>query len=266
MTSAVGSGQAEGARGVASAGPSAPASSAAGPSGSPSLFAPVRTGNAFEETVERILRAVKLGAVACGERLPPERELAGMLGVSRDTLREAIRALAAEGVVESRRGRSGGAYVLRVPGDAPGGIRDLVEGLPGGLQDVLVFRRTVETGAAEAAAGRALSAAERRLLLQRRDAAEQADAAGYRIADTRFHLALAEASGSPLLATAVADARLRINSLLDAIPMLEVNLVHSAEQHRRICEAVLGGDPEAARRAMAEHLDGTASLLEGFLR
>jgi DNA-binding FadR family transcriptional regulator len=244
-----------------------PAASSAQQPPQTSLFAPVRTGNAFEETVERILRAVKLGAVGCGERLPPERELAGMLGVSRDTLREAIRALAAEGVVESRRGRSGGAYVLRVPASAaPGGFRDLVEGLPGGLQDVLVFRRTVETGAAEAAAARALDAAERRLLTQRREAAEQADLAGYRIADTRFHLALAEASGSPLLATAVADARLRINTLLDAIPMLEVNLAHSAEQHRRICEAVLGGDPEAARRAMAEHLDGTASLLEGFLR
>ena len=56
-------------------------------------FRPVRSGNAFEETVERLLRAIKLGAVGHGEKLPPERELATRLGISRVTLREAIRAL-----------------------------------------------------------------------------------------------------------------------------------------------------------------------------
>jgi DNA-binding FadR family transcriptional regulator len=58
---------------------------------------------------------------------------------------------------------------------------------------------------------------------------------------------------------------LRVNDLLDAIPMLEANLRHSAEQHRLISTAILGGDAESARRAMAEHLEGTAVLLRGFL-
>ena len=229
-------------------------------------FRPVRAGNAFEETVEQLLRAVKLGAVPPGDRLPPERELAGMLNVSRDTLREAIRALSAEGIVESRRGRSGGTYVLKVPSTtATGGLRGAVDGLPGGLEDTLVFRRAVETGAAEAAAGRALAPAQRRLLTERLAEAEAAGLADYRLADTRFHLAVAELSGSSALAAAVGEARLRINALLDAIPMLEVNLKHSAAQHERIAAAVLGGDPEAARRAMAEHLEGTEVLLRGFL-
>jgi DNA-binding FadR family transcriptional regulator len=69
------------------------------------VFRPVREGNAFEETVERLLQAIKLGVVGLGERLPPERELAPRLGISRVTLREAIRALQQEGYVESRRGR-----------------------------------------------------------------------------------------------------------------------------------------------------------------
>jgi DNA-binding FadR family transcriptional regulator len=230
------------------------------------LFQPVRAGNAFEETIERILRAVKLGAVRCGDRLPSERELAAVLGVSRDTLREAIRALAREGIVESRRGRSGGTYVLRVPEPPAVKLRDLVEDLPAGLEDALAFRRAVECGAAECTAARPLDADGRRMLSRRMDEAERADVADYRIADTRFHLAVAELSGSPQLAAAVAEARLRVNALLDAIPMLDVNLKHSAEQHRRICGAILGGDPEAARRAMAEHVDGTAVLLRGFLK
>jgi DNA-binding FadR family transcriptional regulator len=229
-------------------------------------FLPVRAGNAFEETVEQLLRAVKLGAVPPGGRLPPERELAGMLNVSRDTLREAIRVLAAEGIVESRRGRSGGTYVLKMPGPAvTGGLRGAVDGLPGGLEDTLVFRRAVETGAAEAAAGRALEPAQRRLLAERLAEAGAAGPADYRLADTRFHLAVAELSGSGALAAAVGEARLRINALLDAIPMLQVNLNHTAAQHERIAAAVLGGDPEAARRAMAEHLEGTEVLLRGFL-
>jgi DNA-binding FadR family transcriptional regulator len=52
-----------------------------------SLLGPVRSGNAFEETVERLLTVIKLGVVAPGERFPAERELAGLLGVSRITLR-----------------------------------------------------------------------------------------------------------------------------------------------------------------------------------
>lgn len=230
------------------------------------VFRPVRAGNSFEETVEQLLRAVKLGAVPPGHRLPSERELAGTLNVSRDTLREAIRVLAAEGIVESRRGRSGGTYVLRMPRPAKaGGLRAAVDDLPGGLEDTLVFRRAVETGAAEAAAGRPLAPEQRALLSERMDAAARARVPDYRLADTRFHLAIAELSGSGALAAAVGEARLRINALLDAIPMLKVNLKHAAAQHERIVAAILGADPGAARRAMAEHLEGTEVLLRGFL-
>lgn len=230
------------------------------------LSRPVRSGNAFEETVERILQAIKLGTVSPGERLPSERELAGRLKVSRDTLREAIRALAAEGYVDSRRGRGGGTFVIRRPvADDPDRFRDLVAGLPGGLRGVLVFRAAVETGAAEAAAGQTLSAEQRRLLQSRMEEAEQAPLEDYRVADTRFHLALADLAGSPMLAAAVADARAHVNDLLDSIPMLAANLRHSTVQHRRIAAAVLGGDAAGARRAMAEHLEGTAALLHGFL-
>jgi DNA-binding FadR family transcriptional regulator len=67
------------------------------------------------------------------------------------------------------------------------------------------------------------------------------------------------------LAGLVADARARINDLLDAIPLLARNLEHSNAQHARVVTAVLIGEPVAARDAMREHLEGTAALLRGFL-
>ena len=89
------------------------------PGGSPAItaavFRAVRTGNAFEETVERLLEGVKLGVYAPGDRLPPERELTRRLGISRITLREALRELAAAGYVETKRGRFGGTFILRQP-------------------------------------------------------------------------------------------------------------------------------------------------------
>src|SRR4051812_36915073 len=76
-----------------------------------SLLRPVRLGNAFEDTVGRLLETIKLGLLTPGESLPPERELAARLGVSRDTVREAIKSLAEAGYLVSRRGRYGGTFL-----------------------------------------------------------------------------------------------------------------------------------------------------------
>jgi DNA-binding FadR family transcriptional regulator len=58
---------------------------------------------------------------------------------------------------------------------------------------------------------------------------------------------------------------MRVTDLLNAIPVLQRNIEHAAVQHAAIVDAVLAGDPEAARRAVAEHLEGTGALLRGFL-
>jgi DNA-binding FadR family transcriptional regulator len=223
------------------------------------LFRPVRAGNAFEETVERLLQAIRLGVVGAGERLPSERELAERLGVSR----VAIRALADAGYVESRRGRYGGTFVNQ-------SLPEPVEGSPGdvdaaALEDALCLRHVLETGAAEAAAARTLSPADRRHLTGTLGEAATAGLADYRRKDSRLHLAIAEVTASGSLTTAMADARMRVNQLLDRIPLLEPNLEHSNAQHAAIVDAILAGDPVAARQAMAEHIEGTASLLRAFL-
>ena len=233
---------------------------------SQALFRAVRTGNAFEETVERLLQAIRLGVVAPGERLPSERELAGRLNVSRVTLREAIRALQDAGYVESRRGRYGGTFINAEPQRrSRKDPRRIAQDMGVDLHDALTHRHVLETGAAEAAASRELGEAERAHLVSRLSGASEADLRSYRRTDSRLHLAIAEVTGAATLTSAVADVRMRLNELLDTIPLLERNIAHSNEQHQDIVRAILDGDADGARRAMAEHVEGTAALLRGFL-
>jgi DNA-binding FadR family transcriptional regulator len=230
------------------------------------VFRAVRTGNPFEETVERLLQAIKLGVVVPGDRLPSERDLAARLNVSRVTLREAIHALAEAGYVESRRGRYGGTFVneqLPKPRRTP--AKKLAQEFGEGLEDALVLRSALETGAAEAAAARELSAAEREHLERCLADTSAATLADYRRLDSRLHLAIAEVTGSPSLTSATADVRMRLNELLDAIPLLERNIEHSNQQHQAVVDAILAADPTQARQAMQEHLSGTAALLRAFL-
>ena len=229
------------------------------------LLGPVRAGNAFEETVERMLTAIKLGLVARGDRFPPERDLAGLLGVSRLTLREAIRALQQSGYVESRRGRFGGTFVTyEQPPPDPGEARRIALEDGSKLTDALTFRLVVETGAAEVLA-QSGGDRGRTVLVARLADLNSATPGDYRRLDTLFHLTIAELTGSSLLIAACTDARMRLNDLLNAIPVLRHNIDHTARQHTAIVEAILAGDAVRARRAVAEHLDGTAALLRGFL-
>ena len=236
--------------------------------GSGVLWRPVRGGNAFEITVARLAQAIRLGLVEVGERLPPERELAERLQVSRVTLREAIGALREAGLLESRRGRSGGTFVVRA-GEFIGGpasdATSLAREMGDALHDALDFRRVLEPGAATLAALRSLSAGDRANLAGCLAASRERRPDSRRVNDSRLHLAIAAASGSTSVAAAIADVQLRLDRLLAAIPVLRRNLDHSDAQHTAIVEAILAGDPVPARAAMEEHCDATAALLRGLL-
>jgi DNA-binding FadR family transcriptional regulator len=231
------------------------------------MLLPVRQGNAFEETVERLLTVIKLGMVADSERFPPERQLAVQLGISRLTLREALGELQRAGYVCSRRGRSGGTFVTYTrPEPDHGVLRRLAAQDGDKLSDALIFRLAVESGAAEALAIGGISPDGRAALLARLADVNGASPQDYRRLDTLFHLSIAELTGSSLLLAACTDARLRLNDLLNAIPVLQRNIDHTAIQHRAIVTAILAGDAPAARAAVTEHLAGTGALLRGFLR
>ncbi|WP_327120366.1 FCD domain-containing protein [Streptomyces sp. NBC_01341] len=225
---------------------------------------PVRAGNGFEEALERILQVVRLGLIPAGGRLPAERELAGLLGVSRVTLRDVLKVLQDQGLVEARRGRYGGTFVLPRAGGADGGeLRRRVADTD--IEDVLLFREVLETGAAGLCASRGLDDAGADRLRTALAATHEAPLPDYRRLDTLFHLTLAELSGSPSLAARYAAVRATVNDLLDCIPLLVRNLEHSQAQHTALVGAVLDGDEEAARAVTREHCAGTAALLRGFL-
>ena len=115
------------------------------------------------------------------------------------------------------------------------------------------------------AATRTLTAAEREGLWSRLADVRGASPQDYRRLDSRLHLAIAEAAGSPSLVPLVAENRMRLNGLLDQIPLLSRNIVHSDEQHGALVIAILAGDADAAACAMRDHVGGSAVLLHGFL-
>lgn len=226
------------------------------------LLGQARRGNAFEETVGLLLRGMKVGIFPPAGRLPPERELAEGLGVSRATLRDALAELQNAGYITVQRGRYGGAVVAS---ELPATGAALAAGDEALVEDILTFRAVVEPAAAALAAEAVLTAAQRTGLREALDAVSSAGPGQYRPLDARLHIVIAELTPSPRLAESVAEARAAASDLLDRIPVLAPNIEHSETQHRDIVEAILDGDPTRAREVMAEHLEGTASLLRGFL-
>ena len=218
--------------------------------------------NPFEDTVGRLLATIRLGVLAPGDSLPSERELAARLAVSRETVREAIKSLSDAGYLVSRRGRYGGTFLA----DELPAPRDDVTGISRAeIDDALRLREILEVGAARMAAARTLSPAERDGLRARLADLRSAGPGDYRRLDSRLHLAIAESAGSPSLVGLVAENRMRINVLLDRIPLLQRNIGHSDAQHEEIVGAILAGDADQAAAAMLIHVGGSAALLHGFL-
>ncbi|MFC8197123.1 FadR/GntR family transcriptional regulator [Streptomyces sp. NPDC060006] len=228
------------------------------------VLRPVRAGNGFEEALEQILQVVRLGLVPGGERLPSERELADRLGISRVTLREVLKVLQDQGLVEARRGRYGGTFVLPrtvTPGEDE--LRRRIGAVD--VEDVLRFREVLEVGAAGLCAQHGLDDEQATRLRDALTRTREAPLADYRRLDTMLHLTLTELCGSPTLSAQYAGVRASVNDLLDCIPLLVRNLEHSQHQHAALVEAVLDGDADGAREMMREHCAGTAALLRGFL-
>jgi GntR family transcriptional repressor for pyruvate dehydrogenase complex len=240
------------------------------PAGTPHLgevvLRPVRGHHAFESCVEQLATAIRLGVYPSGSVLPPERDLAERMAVSRATLREAIAALRQAGMVRTTRGRGGGSVVCFEP---PAPAREQGSGLSDRrdqLLDCLVFRAVVEPGACATAAARELAPAERTMLRRAlAEVAEAPDPAAHRQADSRLHLAIAGVTRSPMIIAAVTDVQACLHDMLQAIPVLEVNIEHSNTQHAAIVAAILGRSPARARRAMEQHCEDTAALVRGLL-
>jgi GntR family transcriptional regulator, transcriptional repressor for pyruvate dehydrogenase complex len=226
------------------------------------VFLPVRPASTFEETVERLGSAIRLGLLAPGAKLPPERELAARLRISRSTLRQALTALVQSGHLISLRGRTGGTFVAERPPLAEHGG----EPLDHGAWAVLDYRVAIELGSVQLAAERGSAAQFDRLeQLVRKMAGEVEDFEEYRRTDIRFHIDIAEAARSPRLLSAMTDVQSQMSDLIALIAHPPEVLTRSNEQHARLVKALRKGDGPRAVRQMREHTEGTEHILAGLL-
>lgn len=226
------------------------------------VFLPVQPASTFEETVERLGSAIRLGLLAPGDKLPPERELAGRMRISRSTLRQALTALVQSGHLVSLRGRTGGTFVAEQPPPAA----QAGEPLDHGAWEVLDYRVAIECGAAQLAAERGGEAQFDRLdeLVEKMGAVRD-DFEEYRRADVRFHIGIAEAAQSPRLLSAMTDVQAQMGDLISLIAHPPEVLARSNEQHGRLVKALRKGDGARAVRLMREHTEGTEHILAGLL-
>jgi len=234
------------------------------------MFRPVTTQNAFELVVDQVRTAVDLALLVPGDRLPPERELAALLDVSRPTLREALRVLAMSGYVSIRRGAAGGAYVLERPrGGPPEHVREALLARRQELTALLEWRRLVEAEAAALAATRVSDDQLRALRARLVESGSRQVPPGperWRAADSRFHMAVAEASDNPYVLHAVHRVRAELAHALDALILLQAAAGPAAAvEHEAILAALQERDPDAARAAAARHGHSTEKRLAAFL-
>jgi GntR family transcriptional regulator, transcriptional repressor for pyruvate dehydrogenase complex len=226
------------------------------------VFAPVHSQTAFEETVERLGTAIKLGLLPPGTRLPAERELCTRLGIARSTLRQALVALGQSGHLHATRGRGGGTFVANPQPPAPPPSPELLAA----WRDVCDERMAVEVGVAVLAAERAdpdLLAPLDELVVALDGMLE--DFSAYRQADVRWHVGLAEATRSARLVIAMTEVQGAMSELISLIAHPPEVLDVSNAQHRRILGAARRHDATAAAREMTEHLHGTEYVLAGLL-
>jgi GntR family transcriptional regulator, transcriptional repressor for pyruvate dehydrogenase complex len=226
------------------------------------VFAPVRSTTAFEETVDRLGTAIRLGLLPPGTRLPAERELCMSLGIARSTLRQALIALTQGGYLHALRGRGGGTFVVDVLPPLPPPPEEVLRG----WRDSCDRRITIELGVAALAARRATpeAVASLRRLVDALDGAV-GDFPVYRQLDVRLHMELAEATENQRMVAAMTEIQGVMTDLIALIAHPPEVLIASNQGHRRVLGAITRGDEAAASAAMLEHLRGTEHIIGWLL-
>jgi DNA-binding FadR family transcriptional regulator len=226
------------------------------------LLSPVEPAGAVEQVVRRLGEAIGAGLLAPGERLPGQVELARTLGVARMTLRQALAILVEAGLLEIRRGRTGGAFVAA---DPPPPALD--PPTAAGLRALTDWRRAV-SGESAALAALRRSDAEAGALGDAMTAVQAAagEATAFRRADARFHVLVAELARSRRLVAAEANLQAELGEMLALTPGPARARLASQAGHEPIVAAIAAGDPETARAAAIRHVEATHDWVVGLAR
>lgn len=229
------------------------------------LFRKVRSGPASNEVVRQIKTAIFEGNLVTGDRLPPERELAGILAVSRVTVRDALRTLQAHGLIEVRVGAKGGAFITSPePGQVGESITHMLALAELTAAEVTEARVILELGAIPLVCERATDADIEELeeICDRSAAAVLADTyhVGYSV---EFHARLARAShnaATSLVIESLHEPVLRSLTEAKAIAP-EMGGRRALDEHRALVAAVRDRDTDRAQRILAQHLGRTLTRL-----
>jgi GntR family transcriptional regulator, transcriptional repressor for pyruvate dehydrogenase complex len=223
------------------------------------VFKPISPKKISSQIAEQIRSSILAGEFAPGEKLPPERELAEMFGVSRPSVREALNLLASSGLVMSYQG--GGTVVMSLMETTAGNpMTELIRSQQERALDVIEVRKAIEASTAFYAAQRALPEDIR--TMERIVDGLRENLEGLKPSenlDANFHLAIAKATHNIVwlhLMQNIFDAMKEFQqSVWRAVYLTGEDHHLLYQHHRRIFEAIRNRDPEAARAAMAEHLN-----------
>ncbi len=219
-------------------------------------LSPLRVPRTSEFVAQRLRESILLGELPEGSLLPSEKDMVAQLGVSRATVREALRLLEAQGIVETRPGRGGGARICRpTPASLTRSLALLLQFDRTSLADLLEARRAIEPLCARLAAVRAGA----RDLAVLDDAIQDMrkhvdDSDLYLMAQARFHLQIAQASRNDVLRLFATSLRELVFEQIRQVPFTPEDRRAGIEASVTILEAISRHDPDAAYRRTERHL------------
>jgi DNA-binding FadR family transcriptional regulator len=219
-----------------------------------------RVRPAYEQVASQLRDLIIRGEIGSGDRLPVESELPALFGVSRSTIREALRVLSSQNLITTRRGVRGGTFVVK---PEPGDVRDFLETSLGlmtvddalGIDDLIEVRELLEVPGARLAATRRTKAHvdSLRTMLGGHDSPPSSPK---QFEETRgFHELILEAAGNGLLEMMVRPIFKVLDTRIDRGAASPKFWNEVSEDHRRIAEAVEAGDAAAAGESMMSHLE-----------
>jgi GntR family transcriptional regulator, transcriptional repressor for pyruvate dehydrogenase complex len=221
------------------------------------MFTRVRVGRVSEEVVKQVQEAIFSGELKPGNRLPPERELAEQFGLSRMSVRDALRMLESSGLVEIKVGSSGGTFI-REPDFDP--LRESLSSVlcskKAHILDLVETRKIVETAIVELAAERA-TGEDLRAMREAIDRARTALEAGdlnYGPHSVKFHAALTQAAKNHVLTVTARSFRAFFSDVLEKLLPTEDMARRAVADHWELYKAIENQDGQKARQLMSDHL------------
>ncbi|WP_369806684.1 FadR/GntR family transcriptional regulator [Mycobacterium sp. E802] len=203
-----------------------------------------------------VRREIRLGLLPPGSPLPAEREFAEMLGIGRTPVQLAFRQLQAEGLIERRRGRNGGAFV-RGAGEDEERFHDVIREAIDNRDEIrlaMEYRCLVEPAVSRLASERRTTSELNELQTAHAMLMDATDDASFMKSDAVFHLTLASITANPFLIRGIEESRQCCHPALALLP--EDGTFHQATvvEHQQILDAVVDGEPDEAERAMSAHV------------